>query len=106
MESDDAFNVKADAPGFDPEDVNISLKDGVITIFGRKDADKKQEWDGKVSWARHSMHIPQDSIAGYSSACSSLINCCALLCASPLLASRSLHPVPADAPPTSALLPD
>lgn len=49
MESDDAFTVRADAPGFDPEDVNISLKDGIITISGRKDNDKKQERDGKVS---------------------------------------------------------
>lgn len=41
--------MRADAPGFDPEDVNISLKDGVITISGRKDNGKKQERDGKVS---------------------------------------------------------
>lgn len=49
MESPDAFTVRADAPGFDPQDVNIQLKDGMITISGRKNEDKKQEQDGKVS---------------------------------------------------------
>lgn len=49
VESDSAFTVTADAPGFDPQDVKIELKDGRITISGRKDEEKRQEKDGKVS---------------------------------------------------------
>lgn len=49
VESPGAFTVRADAPGFDPQDVNIQLKDGMITISGRKNEDKKQEQGGKVS---------------------------------------------------------
>lgn len=71
VDSGTAFTVTADAPGFEPNDVKIELKDGRITISGHRNEDKKQEQDGKVSRAAvyqvilvttpkrdHAMHFP------------------------------------------------
>jgi HSP20 family molecular chaperone IbpA len=52
VDSGNAFTVTADAPGFEPNDVKIELKDGRITISGCRNEDKKQEQDGKVSSLR------------------------------------------------------
>jgi hypothetical protein len=70
VESDKAFTLQADAPGFDPEDVKIELREGQITISGRKDEDKKQEQDGKVSRTLHPSHCQR--CTGCSSGCAAL----------------------------------
>jgi hypothetical protein len=53
IESDDAFTVKADAPGFDPADIQVQINKGLLTISGHNDKESKQEQNGKVSWLAH-----------------------------------------------------
>ena len=35
-ESEDRFEVKIDLPGLDPEDVNVTFEDGMLTISGKR----------------------------------------------------------------------
>lgn len=45
-ETKDAFEISADLPGLKKEDVNISLKDGILTISGeRKYENEKKDQD-------------------------------------------------------------
>ena len=40
-ESEDAFHVVADVPGVNPEEIEISLHNGVLTIRGDRDSEKE-----------------------------------------------------------------
>lgn len=42
-ETPEALEVTADLPGVDPEDIDIQLKDGVLTIRGEKKVEKEEE---------------------------------------------------------------
>eukprot|EP00878_Enallax_costatus_P013946 GHUV01014583.1.p1 GENE.GHUV01014583.1~~GHUV01014583.1.p1 ORF type:complete len:170 (+),score=44.77 GHUV01014583.1:115-624(+) len=48
VETPAAFELHCDAPGFTPEDVNIEMIEGVITVSGKRKDEKKEEKDGKV----------------------------------------------------------
>ncbi|MBI3563487.1 MAG: Hsp20/alpha crystallin family protein [Gammaproteobacteria bacterium] len=45
-ESDDAFTIIADIPGVDPKDIEINMEDGILTIKGQRESEKKEEADG------------------------------------------------------------
>jgi HSP20 family protein len=42
-ETDKAFVVKADLPGVDPKDVEINIRDGVLTVQGEKKEQKEEK---------------------------------------------------------------
>lgn len=42
-ETDKAFIVKADLPGVDPKDVEINVRDGVLTVRGEKKEQKEEK---------------------------------------------------------------
>ncbi|MDT8410767.1 MAG: Hsp20/alpha crystallin family protein [Wenzhouxiangellaceae bacterium] len=44
-ESTDAYNVNADLPGVDPRNVDITLENGVLTIRGEREEERKEEGD-------------------------------------------------------------
>jgi HSP20 family protein len=48
VETKDAFELHADAPGFTPEDINVQMQDGVLTISGKRQEEKHEEQGGKV----------------------------------------------------------
>ncbi|KAJ3192317.1 hypothetical protein HK101_006741 [Irineochytrium annulatum] len=43
VETDDGYKVKADVPGLSKNDVNVTMKEGVLNISGEKKVDKKDE---------------------------------------------------------------
>jgi len=45
-EADDRFVVHADIPGVKPEDIEVSMKDGVLTVKGERTQESKEEKDG------------------------------------------------------------
>ena len=45
-ESDDAFTVRADLPGVEEKDIQISLEEGVLTIHGKFESEKEEERKG------------------------------------------------------------
>ena len=45
-EEPDAFKIVADIPGVDPKDIEVHLEDGVLTIKGEKESEKKEEREG------------------------------------------------------------
>jgi len=45
-EEDDKFLVRADLPGVEPNDIDVGLKDGVLSISGRRESEIKDEKDG------------------------------------------------------------
>lgn len=48
METKDSFQLHADAPGFSPEDINVEMNEGVLTVSGKRKEEKVDEKDGKV----------------------------------------------------------
>jgi HSP20 family protein len=48
-EEADRFMVRADVPGVDPKDIEITLENGVLTIRGERKMEKKEEREG---WSR------------------------------------------------------
>lgn len=48
METNDAFLLTADAPGFSPGDINVEMADGVLTVSGKSAQEKVDEQQGKL----------------------------------------------------------
>ena len=45
-EEDDRFLVQADIPGVDPEDIEVHMENGVLSISGQREAEHKEEKEG------------------------------------------------------------
>ena len=45
-EEKDSFVIVADIPGVDPNDIEVNMDNGMLTIKGEKESEKKQEEDG------------------------------------------------------------
>jgi HSP20 family protein len=45
-ETNEAYLVRADLPGLDEKDIQVSLEDGLLTIQGRVESEKKEERKG------------------------------------------------------------
>ena len=45
-EENDRFVILADVPGVNPEDIDIHMEHGVLTIRGEKESEKKEEREG------------------------------------------------------------
>lgn len=45
-ETKDAFIIEADVPGVDPKDIEVHMEDGVLSIRGEKETEKKEEGEG------------------------------------------------------------
>ena len=45
-EDDDHFLIKADVPGVDPKDIEISMENGVLTMKGEREKEFKEEKEG------------------------------------------------------------
>ena len=57
-ESDEAYTVRADLPGLEEKDIQVSLEEGVLSIQGKLESEKDEERKG-VRWverARGSFH--------------------------------------------------
>ena len=52
---DDAYVVTADLPGVNKDDINVSIKDGVLTLQAKTDTETKDEQEGKV--IRRERHV-------------------------------------------------
>lgn len=48
VETKDSFNITADAPGFTPDDIQVEMNEGTLTIKGKKQEEKVDEKEGKV----------------------------------------------------------
>lgn len=53
-EEDGRFVVRADLPGVDPKDMEISLENGMLTISGERKEEKKEEKEGYTRMERFS----------------------------------------------------
>uniref|UniRef100_A0A7R9YZ95 SHSP domain-containing protein n=1 Tax=Chlamydomonas euryale TaxID=1486919 RepID=A0A7R9YZ95_9CHLO len=49
VESKDAFELLADAPGFSPEDIHVKLDNNVLTVSGKHEV-RKEAKDGDKVW--------------------------------------------------------
>lgn len=45
-ETDAAFEIHADIPGVDPNDINVHMEDGILTIKGERQSESKEEHEG------------------------------------------------------------
>ena len=45
-EDPDAFVIVADIPGVDPKDIEVHMENGMLTIKGEKESEKKEEHEG------------------------------------------------------------
>ncbi len=45
-EDADRFVIRADVPGVDPKDIDVSMENGVLTIKGEKESETKEEREG------------------------------------------------------------
>ncbi len=65
VETDDHLVLKADLPGLDSDDVNIEVKDGVLTVSGERKTEHEERADGFYRVERafggfsRSMSLPQ-----------------------------------------------
>lgn len=48
IEGKEAFTIRADAPGFTPEDIAVEMNEGNLTISGKRKEERVEEKDGKV----------------------------------------------------------
>jgi len=66
LQRDRDIVVRAELPGARPEDVDITLHDGVLTISGRREEEKQEERGGylvrerRSGSFRRSLQVPQD----------------------------------------------
>lgn len=45
-ETDNAFVIAADIPGVDPKDIDVHMENGLLTIKGQRESEKKEEREG------------------------------------------------------------
>jgi HSP20 family protein len=45
-EDDGSFRIVADIPGVDPKDIEVHMENGILTIKGEKESEKKEEREG------------------------------------------------------------
>ncbi len=45
-EDADSFKIVADIPGVDPKDIEVHMENGILTIKGEKESEKKEEREG------------------------------------------------------------
>ena len=45
-EEADRFVIHADVPGVDPKDIEVNMENGVLTIKGQRESEKKEEREG------------------------------------------------------------
>jgi len=45
-ETEDGFEIHADIPGVDPRDIDVHMENGVLTIKGERESEKKEEKEG------------------------------------------------------------
>jgi HSP20 family protein len=66
VETDNHLVLKADLPGLDRDDVNIEVKDGVLTVSGERRAEHEERQDGYYRMERafggfsRSMSLPEN----------------------------------------------
>jgi len=53
-EEAERFLIRADVPGVDPKDIEVSLENGVLTISGERKSESREEQDGWSRVERHS----------------------------------------------------
>ena len=46
QETEDAFVLHADIPGVDPKDIDVHMENGMLTIKGERESEKKEEEEG------------------------------------------------------------
>jgi len=51
-EADDHFELSADLPGIDPENITVTMEDGVLSIQGSRDSQLTDETDGYQRYER------------------------------------------------------
>jgi HSP20 family protein len=49
-ESDEAYTVRADLPGLEEKDIQVSLEEGVLTIQGKHETEQKEEGEKGVRY--------------------------------------------------------
>jgi HSP20 family protein len=49
-ETDDAVEVRAEVPGLDPEDIELTISPGALTIRGERREERKDKKRGSVEW--------------------------------------------------------
>jgi HSP20 family protein len=45
-EEDSRFVLRADLPGVDPKDIEVTMEDGVLTVRGKRELEEREERDG------------------------------------------------------------
>ena len=45
-EDDNGFTIVADIPGVDPKDIDVHMENGMLTIRGERESEKKEEKEG------------------------------------------------------------
>jgi len=53
-EEAERFLIRADVPGVDPKDIEVSVEDGVLTISGERKSESREEQEGWTRVERHS----------------------------------------------------
>jgi HSP20 family protein len=56
-EEDDKYVVRADVPGVDPKDIEVTLESDVLSISGKREEEKKEEREGYRRIERVSGHF-------------------------------------------------
>ena len=51
-EEEDRFVLQADLPGVDPEDIEVSMAEGILTIQGTRESESKEENEGYKRYER------------------------------------------------------
>src|SRR5436190_21692192 len=59
VEADDDLVLRADLPGLDSDDVNIEVKDGVLTASGERRAEPEEKADGCYRGERACGGVPR-----------------------------------------------
>ena len=66
-ESDEAYTVRADLPGVEEKDIQISLEEGVLTIQGKLESEKEEERKGLRYVERATRLVPSRDRAARAS---------------------------------------